>query len=383
MKILHCCLAAFYIDNFGYQENILPKMHKVQGHEVGILASTETYVDGRLGYISSGKYYNSDEISVTRIPYVRWLPKVIVRKLRIYNGVLKALNDFKPDIIFLHDCQFISIKEIAYYVSKNKGVRVYADGHTDFINSAKSWISYNILHKIIYKWCVNKIIPYTKKFYGTLPVRVDFFKNVYHTPSEKTELLLLGVDDTQVDFSQKESIKKRIRTELNLKANDFVVVTGGKLDLRKNIHLLMKVISELDTLDIKLIVFGSVNTELKNEIMALAQSPNIRYIGWLPAEKCYDYLFAADIAFFPGTHSVLWEQAVGVGLPCVFKRWEGIEHVDLGGNCLFIDSVDEIKDIVLQLYHYPDLIQNMRQVAIEKGIQAFSYFEIAKRAIEC
>ena len=45
MKILHCCLAAFYIDNFSYQENIFPKIHKLQGHQVHIIASTETYLE--------------------------------------------------------------------------------------------------------------------------------------------------------------------------------------------------------------------------------------------------------------------------------------------------------------------------------------------------
>ena len=47
MKVLHCCLAAFYIDDYGYQENILPKMHKIQGHQVKIVSSTETYIDNQ------------------------------------------------------------------------------------------------------------------------------------------------------------------------------------------------------------------------------------------------------------------------------------------------------------------------------------------------
>ena len=45
MKIMHPCLAAFYIDDYGYQENILPKAHKKSGHDVEIVASTEVYSD--------------------------------------------------------------------------------------------------------------------------------------------------------------------------------------------------------------------------------------------------------------------------------------------------------------------------------------------------
>ena len=63
MKILHCCLAAFYIDDYGYQENILPKIHKKQGHQVEILASTETYLNNsELGYIKPKSYRTKDNI---------------------------------------------------------------------------------------------------------------------------------------------------------------------------------------------------------------------------------------------------------------------------------------------------------------------------------
>ena len=72
MKILHTCLACFYIDNYGYQENVLPKMHKKQGHEVEILASTETYLNGNImSYLEPSKYFNEDSIKVTRIGYVK------------------------------------------------------------------------------------------------------------------------------------------------------------------------------------------------------------------------------------------------------------------------------------------------------------------------
>jgi 1,2-diacylglycerol 3-alpha-glucosyltransferase len=382
MKILHCCLAAFYIDNFGYQENILPKMHKLQGHEVKILASTETYIENSLGYIQPCSYINNDQIEVVRIPYAKWLPLKIVKKLRIYNGITDTLESFNPDIIFMHDCQFIGIKEIAAYAKKHTNTRIYVDGHTDFINSAKTWISKNILHKMIYKWCVKKISPYTKKFYGTLPLRVEFFKNIYNTPPEKTELLQLGIDDTQVDFSQKEVIRKVIRKELELNDNDFVIITGGKIDRRKNIHHLIKVVNELKNDNIKLIVFGTPTPDMKDEIRNLLDSSAIRYLGWLPSEKVYNYFFAGDLAFFPGTHSVLWEQAVGIGLPCIFKKWEGIQHIDIGGNCLFINSNDEIKDNILALYQNKSQLALMKQIAMEKGVNQFSYYEIAKKAIE-
>ena len=384
MKILHICLAQFYIDDFSYQENVLPRIHQLQGHSVAILASTETYIGTKLGYVKPAAYQTKEGIAVTRIPYVSWLPHAVAKKLRIYKGVMKVIERFDPEIIFIHDCQFISIKEIARYANRHKDLKIYVDGHTDFINSGKSWVSKNVLHKMIYRWCAQKINPFTRKFYGVLPIRVDFYKDVYGIKEDKIELLPLGADLTKVDFDKAAIIRQNIRRDLNIGQKDFVIISGGKLDKRKNIHLLMEAVSELSYGDCNLIIFGKPDEEMKNEIEKLAQLPRIKYVGWIKSEKAYDYLLASDLAVFPGTHSVLWEQAVGVGLPCIFKKWNGIQHIDLHGNCLFLekDSKEEIKEKVCLLYENRELLLDMRKVAQKEGIPMFSYYEIAKRAIE-
>lgn len=384
MRILHCCLAAFYIDNYSYQENILPKMHKLQGHEVAILASTETYINNSyLGYVIPRSYNSKDGIPVTRLPYSKWLPQLIARKLRLYEGIKPYVEEFKPDLIFLHDCQFISIITIASYARRHRDLKVFVDGHTDFINSARGWISKRILHGIIYKWCAKKIEPYTVKFYGVLPLRVDFIIDIYGIPREKTELLVLGADQSIVDLSKRKEINKAIRSQLNINESDFVIITGGKLDYKKNIHILMQAVDELQEQKLKLIVFGVPSDEIKNDFEKYSKSKSIIYTGWLDSELTTKYFLAADLAFFPGTHSVLWEQAIGLGLPGIFKKWNGIQHIDLKGNCLFIDSNDltEIKRNILLVLNDKELFKRMKKVALERGVREFSYFEIAKRAI--
>lgn len=385
MRILHCCLAAFYIDNYGYQENFLPKMHKLQGHDVKILASTETFIDKmNLGYLKPGSYINEYNIPVTRIPYVWWLPHLIAKKLRYYPNVYNQIADFEPDIIFLHDVQFLSIKNIVRYVKNNKNVIVYADGHTDFNVSARNWLSKNILHKIIYRYCAKLIEPYLKKFYGVLPIRVEFIKNIYKISPKKLDLLVMGGDLTNIDFSRKNEIRSLIRNEINIGYNDFLIITGGKIDSFKNVHYLMTSVNEIANKNIKLIVFGNIDKELKLLFEELSKSEFIRYIGWKTTDEVSDYFLASDLAFFPGRHSVLWEQSAALGLPGVFKKWDGIQHLDVGGNALFLDdvNVESIKQIIKKIYDDKPLFDNMKKVAIERGISYFSYFEIAKRAIE-
>lgn len=384
MKILHCCLAAFYIDNFSYQENILPRMHKLQGHTVRILASNETYVDNiKLGYTNAGSYINEDGIQVTRVPYLKFLPHAVMKKLRIYEGITEQLEEFKPDIIYLHDCQFLSIYSFARF-AKNNNVKIYIDCHTDFINSGRNWLSKYILHGIIYRHCIKKIEKYTYKFYGTLPARIDFLEDVYGVDRKNIELLPFGTDDSLFASADKEEIRKAQRHLLGYSDDDFVIVSGGKIDKRKNIHLLMEAFLELkDILNIKLLVFGKPTEEMKPEISKYSNNDNINYIEWLPSKEIFKHFLAADLAIFPGTHSVLWEEAIGLGLPAIFHKWEGMQHVDLGGNCVFIKNVnaDVIRTSILELFNNMDKFNKMKDAAQQLGPKNFLYSQIAKNAI--
>jgi 1,2-diacylglycerol 3-alpha-glucosyltransferase len=382
MKILHICLAAFYIDNYGYQENVLPKMHKKQGHDVEILASTETFIDNNvLGYLKAMDYINENGIQVHRLDYVSFIPKSLVRKLRVYKGAYNAIVKFKPDIIFLHDIQFLDIVCVVRYLKTRPNVKVFADGHTDFSNSAKTFLSKYLLHGLVYRYCSKKIEPYVQTFFGTLPARVDFFKEMYGTPPDKTVLLVMGADDDLVNRAKENNSRERIRTEHGIKDDDFLIVTGGKIDSSKRQTIeLMKAVAGFNNNKIKLMIFGSVSTEIQTDFDALLDRKNIFYVGWLHSENTYEYFEAADLIVFPGRHSVLWEQAVGQGKPCLFKYFPGHTHIDLGGNCMFLHSCskDEISEKVMACIAEYD---SMKHIAEKMGLVSFSYYDIAERAL--
>ena len=146
----------------------------------------------------------------------------------------------------------------------------------------------------------------------------------------------------------------------------------------------MQAVAELNNDNIKLIVFGQPKDDMKEIVEKYSKDKNIFCIGWIESDKAYDYFLASDLAVFPGTHSVLWEQACACGIPGLFKDWEGMRHVDLGGNAEFLyeDSVDEIKEKISEIYNDKEKYARMKKVAEEKGIKTFSYREISKRAIE-
>lgn len=386
MKIIHICLASFYIDNYAYQENMIPKYHKQFGHDVSILASLISFGENGQPCLLNERadYINEYGIPVKRVPYKKNL-SILAKRLRIYNhDTYGYLRKEKPDIIFIHGCQFWDIHQIVKYAKLNRKVKIFIDNHGDLLNSATNWFSKNVLHKIIWKHCAHLIEPFSEKFYGVLPARVDFLNQIYKIPKEKIELLVMGADDEKVVEARNKKIRNSIREKFDINENDFLIITGGKLDKNKTqTLLLMEAIKSINLDNVKLIILGSVVPEYQDKFNSLLCN-SVQYIGWVDANEVYKYFNAGELAVFPGFHSVFWEQIVGLGKPCVFKYIEGFTHIDLGGNCkfLFEDSVEEIRKVITEIVNNNELYENMKNVAMTKGMDAFSYKKIAQKSIE-
>lgn len=423
MKIVHICLSGLYMDGWGYQDNMLAKYHQLAGHDVYVIANEYMY-DHEGNYVKiDGKEYVQPEVDCNGVRVIR-LPlkgnKVLTGPAQRvhYEGLYIQLTKIKPDVIFLHNPQILDVEDIVKYMKEqrvgagtleqteeassnantnvsanasandkdsantnarvNNGVRLYVDSHSDYSNSGRNFLSKHILHGMLWRSKVQKLVPYTEKFYGVLPARVDFLLDRYHTPKEKTELLVMGMDDELARAAARPEVIKETRDKLGIKEDDFLIVTGGKIDhAKRQTLLLMDAVREINHPKLKLVVFGSVAEDMKEEFLdkcdsttllkdgqlpklkrksretgktvydqnQVQTSGQINYIGWLNADDTYPYFAAADLVIFPGRHSVMWEQVAGQGIPMIVKYWEGTTHVDLGGNVKFLkeDSVDEIK----------------------------------------
>ena len=384
MKIVHLCLACFFPDGYSYQENMLPKYHNKLGHDVTVITSLQTFdSNGKVCFLDDpSEYINENNLPVIRLAYKQ--PLKVYRKLKRFIGTYEAIEKACPDILFIHGCQFMDMNVVVKYLKKHPNVTVYVDNHADFSNSAKNWMSFTFLHKILWKHCAKIINPYTKKFYGVLPARVDFLKNVYNLPPEKIELLVMGADDDRVEAALEPEVRSEIRKKYGIAEDDFLIITGGKIDnFKKQILYLMEAVNKLQDAKVKLIVFGSVIPELKEKVEGLV-SPYTQYIGWVQSDQTDKYYAASDLVVFPGRHSVFWEQVAGLGKPMLCKAWDGTRHVDLGGNVIFLekDSVEEIYGIIKSLTEDKDTYQMMKTVAEREGKKVFSYSDIAKRSIE-
>lgn len=383
MKIVHIAPSAPYNDYWGYQDNLLPKYHAKLGHEVTMITTNTQHADGKIIRVPCADYVLKGGVRVIRLERKDY-GNLIASNLASYLRVFDLLKRIQPDFIFFHGLVSSSIYDVVRY---KKEIRpdcvVVQDNHLDYNIGRGTASAKDKIIRAYYCRRVRKTIAYVDRVYGVTPWRKQYAEEYFCVPPKKTDVLIMGADDEKISFTEREALRNRIRTGNQVSESDFLVVTGGKIDRKKNIHLLMEAIGGMD--NVKLLVFGQVNEDVESEFnQLLAEHKNIRYVGWIDADKVYDYFFAADLVFFPGQHSVLWEQACAAKVPCVFARWEGMEHVNNGGNSDFIDilTAEGLRDKIAQL-HFTEQYKEMKAVAESSATDIYLYSHIAEKSLEC
>lgn len=384
-------LDCFYKEGLGYQENILPAKHKQMGYDVHII----TYKQSDNPYCKENvatTYINNDGVTVhvltTSKSFLRRIP-IVIGWVDATVGLKTLLNTINPDIIFVHGLCIYDNLHFVNYKRKHTEVKLYADNHSDYYNTPIKTIRQKIYRYGVGRYVGKRIGNASEKVWGVTPWRVTYQQKVYHVPSDKSNLLVMGGDDDKIKYDKRSQIQHDIRKALDIPQDAFVIVTGGKIDKTKNIHLLTEAVCDISRINknIHLIIFGKIEQDMQlffSQLQENGKNNSIHYIGWIKADKAYNYFLASDLAFFPGTHSVLWEQACACGLPAVFKDWDrGFNHVDVGGNCIFLKEINiqSIKDCIFKIISDKQLYTNMNKIASTKAMETFSYKTIAKKSI--
>lgn len=383
MKILHICICGEFYEKYAYQDNLLAKYHRKLGHDVTILASTRCRFDQKSGKVIQDYTkckYLEDGTKVIRLG--SFIPLAINKHIHYYCGFKNVVLSEKPDLIFVHGVESPNYIFLSKYKKSCPEVKIVYDNHTDLVNSQHSvvtrWWARHIIRDII----VKRIIWTSDHFYGTTPKRSDFLHDFYLVPNEKISLLPMGGDDDLMKLDEKDTIRKSIREKYHVEEDEFLIVTGGKIDRKKNIHTLVEAANRIDA-KIKVLVFGSIVDELKETFESLKSDKTI-FIGWVSSNEVYQYFYAADLVAFPGLHSVIWEQAVASQVPTAFSKIEGFEHVNFNDNAIMFEenTVDYYETVLTNTVSNKDLYNRLKQNACDEKSKIFLYSGIARKVIE-
>ncbi len=173
----------------------------------------------------------------------------------------------------------------------------------------------------------------------------------------------IGVDCKR--FSINENKRYEIRSQHQLKSDDFVLITCGELIKRKNHETILKALTYIKDYQVKLILCGSgvLEQEIRQKIRDYGLEEQIIMIGY-----CYnipEYLKAADCFVFPSYQEglpVALMEAMASGLPVICSRIRG--NVDLivpeeGGFLVEPRDIEGIANFILKLKENYELRKQM------------------------
>lgn len=406
MKIVHICHN--YIDGQTYQDNELPEAHARLGHEVTVISTLDFAgsVNFPVNRTMADRMYTIGGCKILRLP-LRYTSDY---RLAVYKGLYQALEAEKPALIYFHGMPYFCYYDIVRY-KKRHDCRLVVDFHCDFYNSSHGLLSKWLLHKGLYRAIIRCTRRHVDQYYGVTPGTIDFVQEMYGLPGDRVKLLPLGgnlhtidaagfpgksdPDTTMCDtpapcgaaswpISSSER-KGKIRAALGLTSRCKLLVTAGKIDEGKKTVELIEACQQLDIPDLRLLIIGPVEPQYRLKIgEAAGDDPRILLAGWMQPAEMYRYFQAADLACFPGSQSVLWQQAICCGLPLVCYYWPGSEYLDCGGNIRFLyeQSSAALQGVLHELLTGESKLEAMAEISRTSGRSRFSYDRIAQTVLD-
>jgi glycosyltransferase involved in cell wall biosynthesis len=378
MKILHLMLSNFYIDNYNYQENILPRINKKQGHEVKIIASTETYINGQQGYLKASRYHNEDDIEVVRLNYKKTLPLFIGRKIREYIGLYEEIESFQPDIILSHGLPFKDIRILVKYKINYPKVNLFLDSHEESQNSALNWISNNILHKYFYRKYLKNVYAYVEKIFYLSPDCKRFIMEKYKAPKEKLEYWSLGGE--LISDNEKLKNKNEILEELNISKDKIIFAHSGKFDKLKRTEELLNAFSAVKDDRFVMIVAGVFLEDVKENIQTIIDNDSrIIFVGWKKGDELIKILCATDVYCQPGSVSVTLQNCMCCGCVAMTYPHEGYQVFLSSEACFFVETEDDIKKVFEKISLESNILSMIKENSYKIATEVLDYNKIANR----
>ena len=345
MKVVHISLCSYpYITSWGYQENYLIDAHHRKGHEVVEISSSyipPIYQEHLIkdDTFDKAESYDAKGTKIIRLKYKFRLPFCLNHHIRWYKGLYESLMRERPDVIFVHDLQFMSVFDVKKYANKHPECILKADTHASELNSANNWISKIFLHRLFYKWLIKSNCKAFQTIYYISGFEELFMKKYYNVSAANTNFQLLPLGGLILSENEASAIRNKIR-------------------------LRQKEVIEKD-----------INGDKR-----------IKFLGWKSADELREYLYAADIYVQFGSPSSTLETAMCCGCPCILNFNENIPG---GGYIKLVDkktaypveTVDDLLTAIKKLSFDKKLRNEMKINSLKTAKEKFDYLNQVEKII--
>jgi glycosyltransferase involved in cell wall biosynthesis len=316
---------------------------------------------------------NFDSLDVMLLP-TRFF-KLFRRILLHHKGLIRALQEFKPNVILCEgESNILSyLKALLYRLMNPKVALVHwslggmpGESHTNkFTHFLKKSLLSSFDMFLVYS-------SYGRGRLIQLGCPIDKVKVAFNVSDTERHLEL---------YSKLNLSKEQVRAQLGL-LNNFTIIYVGSIDEEKRLTELILSAAKLKNSKIRLILVGS--GPLKRALQQFANElelNNVHFIGKLSWSDLTRYYRASDVFVLPGRGGMVISESMAHGIPVVVYQADGTED-DLirdrsTGICLRNGTADEISSTVLWLKNNPDISKKMGKAAQTLIKEGFSQLKSA------
>jgi glycosyltransferase involved in cell wall biosynthesis len=375
----------FFHPDAGYHLNSLAPLQARQGHQITIVTAELQKIPDFLT-----AFFGRDNIEERDLRFERETGVKVIRLpiLGFYSGrcvfgrsIFRAVDDLNPDVAFVHGEDTLTGMTFVWRAARQEYPLVL-DCHMLEMASLNRFRS---VFRAFFRRFVTPIIL-RQEIPLIRVVDSDFVEKCLGIPLSYTNLLSFGTDT--VKFGPDEETGQRVRQELGLKRDSFVILYVGKLDESKGGKLLSALLKEkfanANGKEIEFLVIGTAADQYGREADAeMAMSAN--HVVRLPTQRFSDlarYYQCADLALFPKQCSMSFFEAQSCGLPVLFEQNE-INNQRLFKDNAFTFRAGDIGDLRAQLQkiaEMPDSAYALCKAAARDFIlETYDYVPIAQK----
>jgi glycosyltransferase involved in cell wall biosynthesis len=353
MKIIH--LEDFIHPDTGYQVNLLGRLQVRQGHTVEVVTGEIKKIPPELTAFfgrddiegRDARFERETGVKIHRVPLFGFYSgRAIFRPIKVIRKVLSL----KPSVLFVHGEDTLT-GIIFILISRWLPFPIVLDCHMLEMASMNKYREY---FRSFYKTFITPIIL-KRKIPLIRVVDSDFVHKCLGIPLSHTDLLSLGTDTDL--FRPDVEQRMKVRTELGLSQDSFLILYAGKLDETKGGKLLSEALqSKLEVKTgkkIEFLIIGNTVGEYGREVEAqFAESEN--KIVRLPTQRYFDlakYYQAVDLAVYPKQCSMSFFEVQACGVPVLFEENEINDQRSQFGNAFLFkpNAVDEFRKKIIEI----------------------------------
>ena len=383
MHIVH--IVDYFQPQIGYQEPLLAREHQRMGHRVTVVTSDRYFpypnYDKVYGPLLGPRIVGIGTRNEEGITVVRLRTLLDIGGFVFCPGIPACLRGLKPDVVVHHGLLHPNFWMTGHAAFHSKWALV-ADSHMADYNTSTKGL-FRRAYLALYRLLLGRFVRGRARVIAIGPCEQEFLRRVL--PEVPSTIIPLAADGSLFSPPDPE-LRHSIRAELGFDADDIVLFHAGKFIPGKHTLELVRTFKRVaaQTPHLHLILVGGGDPEIEDAVNhELQAAPHIIRIPFSPREQLPRLMAAADIGVWPGpAPSIVFVEAMAMGLPLVLHRDIYGAFIVRAGNGLVVETDDELADALRTLATDPALRTAMSENARRLFREDFDSSTVANRFLD-